>query len=489
MRTQADEGRVTVNVLEAIDKDGEVNRIASEAQVALEKGDSPRARTLFKRAAELLEAGIPSLARPSERDLGRFLAATHYYKGGFYTQASKLCGKIREDRLPARVRPLYPPFLRDVRAREAPDYSKKTVEAISGRFIKAKLQGDVAASGQVLQLLRDHPYLFPPAQVAFARAGCCEVLGQRRAASLFFRDAWLFAGPDSNFLLLYLASLCVEARHSEAWAIIENELAQRPGVRSFVNALYVRSRQDDALSDPAERRKSRVDRLRYFESTLDAYKELPTRGREELALLMDYAFGSAWAIYLEAQDISMQLETLNRWSELRPNSPDPWMLRGMLTYPDRSSEEDFRVAIRLRSPDPRPAFFLAHAALVRSDFLNSDHLCEQALRNGPSPTIRAILLTWQAISRWNLGGRDRREIEVRFDEARRLDPDNLQILHYADAFELHSSDRSLPPAPAYDGNGQWREWAREQYAEEPRRRSAEGLNRILDPESTLQPAS
>ena len=47
-----------MNVLDAIDPDGEVTRAAAEAQVALEAGDTARARHLFTQAAQRLNKNL-----------------------------------------------------------------------------------------------------------------------------------------------------------------------------------------------------------------------------------------------------------------------------------------------------------------------------------------------------------------------------------------------------------------------------------------------
>ena len=104
-----------MNVLDVIDEKGEVTASPLEAQIALEDGDTIRSAQLFKQAGEMLESSVARLTKPSERDLARFLAATHYYKGGAYHEAARVCDRIQERRLPARVRHLYPPFLKDVR--------------------------------------------------------------------------------------------------------------------------------------------------------------------------------------------------------------------------------------------------------------------------------------------------------------------------------------------------------------------------------------
>ena len=158
------------NALNAIDKEGEVTRTASEAQIALEAGDTARAGNLFKQAATMLESSVSGQRRAPERELARFLAATHYYKGGAYDEAARLCRKIQERLLPPYVRALYPPFLKDVRERSAPDYAEKTRSIVLDLSRIAIETGDDSACRRVLHLIIDHPFLLPPDRMAFLRA-------------------------------------------------------------------------------------------------------------------------------------------------------------------------------------------------------------------------------------------------------------------------------------------------------------------------------
>jgi tetratricopeptide (TPR) repeat protein len=475
-----------MNALDAIDKEGEVTRIASEAQIALEAGDTERAGNLFKQAAKMLESSASGQRRASERDLARFLAATHYYKGGAYHEAAKLCRKIQERLLPTYVRALYPPFLKDVKERSAPDYAKKTSGLIVDSYRNMTKTGDASAGRRVLELLIDHPFLFPQAGTAFLRARCCEMLGRRRAASLFFRDAWRFGGDNPHYLLRYLDSLCEEGRHAEAWAVTEDQLANQPGARSSISAIFVRNRQFRIAADQQELWQLRADQLRHFETALEAYRLLSSAEQASYTLLIDYTFAITWATYIELMDTDKQLETLNRWIQSRPNSPAPRIFRGMLTYPGEAANNDFRLAIRLGSTDPWPYYFLAHEALILNDFQECNRLCALALQQAPAPEIRATLLAWQAISHWNLGRSDPQEIRALFAEARRLKPDDPQIIRYAEAFHGDGMAPGMPPAPQLEGNGHWRERAVERYAEKLRRRSTEEMSRSLGREPVLQ---
>jgi tetratricopeptide (TPR) repeat protein len=230
-----------MTVLEAVGQQGEVTLMASKAQIALQSGDTASCAHLYHQAAEMIESAVSSLKKPSERDLAQFLVATHYYLGGHYEKAAQVCEKIRVNRLPARYRHLYPPFLKDVKERSAPGYAARYRDRIDNAFGRAVKEGDRSAAQEVIEILKDHQFLLPRDRMAYVRARCCEVLGEQRTASSFYRAAWQFNPEEPNYLSSYLDSLCKEGKHAEARAIVEEDLANHPGVQSSIQAMAPRT--------------------------------------------------------------------------------------------------------------------------------------------------------------------------------------------------------------------------------------------------------
>jgi hypothetical protein len=216
-------------VLEAVGQQGEVTRIGMEASIALQNGDTANCGRLYHQAAEMIESAVSSLKRPSERDLARFLAATHYYLGGHYEKAARVCEEIRTSRLPASHRHLYPPFLKQVKERSAPGYAARYRNRIDKALRQAVNEGDRSAAQKVIDILKDHQFLLPQDRMAYVRARCVEILGRQRVASSFYCEAWRFNPEEPNYLSSYLDSLCKEGRHAEARAIVEEEIANHPG--------------------------------------------------------------------------------------------------------------------------------------------------------------------------------------------------------------------------------------------------------------------
>ncbi|MGP0062456.1 MAG: hypothetical protein ACLQGP_02480 [Isosphaeraceae bacterium] len=473
-----------MNVLEAIDREGEVTRISAQGRIAIQEGDTVSSARLFQQAAELLEASVADLKKPSERDLARFLAASHYYYGGHYAQAAKVCERIQEKRLPSRVRHIYPPFLKNVRERSAPDYVSRYTGRLDGYYQRARNGGDPSAAQEVIEILMEHSYLLPHDQMAYVRATCAEVLGRQRAASLFYRNAWRFNPEHPNYLSFYLDSLCKEGRDAEAWAIVEEQLADDPGVGSSLNAMHVlnarltRGGQADGVVDQQEVNQQRIELIKHFESALESFRSLTSTERMKISPWMEYAFMIVFVAYEASKDATNQLETLYRWIELRPDSPYPRVLRGIMTYPGDAADTDFRDAIRLQSPDPLPYYYLAYQALGSRNFHECDRLSTLALQRNPEADIRASILSWQAISRWNLGLDRPQQIRKLFDEARQLKPDDPVIASYAEAFDDHPETPHVSSALPLEGEEHRRERVR-QYADELQRKSIEGMNPIF----------
>jgi hypothetical protein len=364
-----------------------------------------------------------------------------------------------------------------VRERSAADYADRYGEILLGQRERVGKEGDPSAAQKVIEILMEHPYLLHHDQMAYLRAKCVEVLGRQRAASLFYRNAWRFNRENPHYLMFYLNSLCKEGKHAEAWAIVDEELVNHPSVRTSINAIFVRHRQFRAVPDLRERQQFLADITKYLELAWDSFRSLPAQERTRLTSQIDWAFALAWDAHRELKDADEQRTMLDHWIELRPDSPDPRILRGAATYPGEGSKEDFSEAIRLNSPEPWPYYFLANEALQSRDFQECDRLSTLALDRNPRPDIRATLLSWQAISRWNLGLARPQQIRNLFDEARQLKPDDPAIASYAEAFNDHQGTPDVPAELTLGSEEHRREWVR-QYCDELSRNLSEKMNPI-----------
>ncbi len=341
-----------MHILEAIDQKGEVTRVGLEAMLALGQGDTARSAQLYRQAAEVLESAVARLSKASEKDHARFFAATYYYKGGAYQEAARVCDQIRERRLPVRVRHLYPPFLKDVEERSAPDYVARYKRILEDNFRHAIYQNDPTAAQKVIDVLKDHQYILPHPFMAYVRARCCQIGGKRRAATLFYREAWGFEPDNPLYWLAYLDSLCKEGKHVEAWAIVEDRLENHPGAissigaMSVINATLERDRDANTPADEPIRHRRRDDLLKHFDSALEACQSMAPGERRAIAPQIDRAFLIAWVPYGEVNGIDQQPALIDRWIELSPDSPHARSLKRMISHLDESSGQDVRVGIQ-----------------------------------------------------------------------------------------------------------------------------------------------
>ncbi len=125
-----------------------------------------------------------------------------------------------------------------------------------------------------------------------------------------------------------------------------------------------------------------------------------------------------------------------------------------------------------------PYYFLAHEALKSGHFQECDRLSTLALERNPIPDIRAALLSWQAISRWNLGHSKSQQIRKLFDEARQLRPDDPLIASYAEAFNNGERTPSLSSSIRLESEKRTREQAR-QFVDEFLKKGMEDLSSTL----------
>ena len=149
--------------------------------MALATGDTALAQEKFAAAGDILLRNVGAVYKAMEKHLLRFLAATQFYKGGHYQRALELVEKIQARLLPKNVHDLLPPFLRDAKQRSLPGYAA----GIRTRLIQL-WEGKLP--NEILVLLQEHPYVFPPVLMAYIRTIACEDIGDFRAASLFFAD-------------------------------------------------------------------------------------------------------------------------------------------------------------------------------------------------------------------------------------------------------------------------------------------------------------
>ncbi len=247
-----------------------------------------------------------------------------------------------------------------------------------------------------------------------------------------------------------------------------------------LNAMLLTSGQVGSVVDQQEVEQRRVELIKHFKSALESYRSLTSMEQMKISPWMEYALMIVFVVQEESKDPANQLETLHCWIELFPDSSYPRVLRGMMTYPGDAANTDFREAIRLRSPDPLPYHYVAFQVLGSRNFYECDRLCTLALQRNPQADIRASLLSWQAISRWNLGLDGPQQIRKLFDEARQLKPEDPVIASYAEAFNDHQEAPQVSSSLPVESEEHRRERVKQYAHELQKKKSIKGMNPIFN---------
>jgi tetratricopeptide (TPR) repeat protein len=317
------------------------SRIAAQAQVALNEGDTARARSLFRQAAEDLERKISGARKRSEKDMLRFLAASQYYHGGLYTEAQRLCRRIQTNVLPSDVRPIFQKFLLDVNNRADTGYRDRIRGSLLRHVQRNEPQG-------ILELLQVHPYVLNPADLAFMRASACEQLKDYKAAALFSADVIRYA-PEAPELLFQTLALPIVFAHEgklcDAWEYVSYQLQAIPHALTSINASLVRGHQARLSAANEERIAWTREQIRFFENAWERFQLLPRKIQEHSTIreYMVLGFEAAAFGYLRLNQPEKARELCKRIVDLFPNMPDSTTLRSIL---DSSSSQTSEEAMR-----------------------------------------------------------------------------------------------------------------------------------------------
>jgi tetratricopeptide (TPR) repeat protein len=312
--------------------------LAGQAQAALQEGDTARAQSLFREAAEDFERQISGARKQSDKHMLRFLAASQYYHGGLYTEAQRFCRRIQASLLPSDVRPIFQMFVRDVNDRADPGYRERIRATLLRHFQKDEPQG-------ILDLLKSHPHVLPPADLAFIRAASCEQIEDYKAAALFFADAIRFA-PDRPALAFALALMPIRLIHDgkldDAWAYVTDQLRAIPHAITSINASLVHYHQASQAVSLGERRTFSVEQIRYFEDAWQQFQLLPPslQGNAELRDYMVLCFEAAAFGYLRLDQPEAARELNKKIIAFFPGESDPLMLHVLATSSVSSTIEE-----------------------------------------------------------------------------------------------------------------------------------------------------
>ena len=409
---------------------------AAEGQAALGRGDTTLARAKFMEAGNVLFGDLARTYKHSEKSLLRFLAATQYYKGGDYQRALDLTKKIETRLLPEKTRGLLPQFIKDIEFRAAPDYP-----TLMGRTLARLWQA--GEHRQILDLLKDHPYLYAEGPLAFLRTILCQELGKWRAAAIFYVKTLKSVPDDTKFMILaarHPLILPSQGRLPEAWEYVSYLLELAPNAVTYMVASIVcffRASQvqgDDRLTLHREQ-------IRYFDAAWLAFRAFPDiRQRDTgMHLVMSICIDPASLALMRLGDTTKARILAEEAIRFQPSSPGPLTVRGMLTYPEEQAVTDFRKAAELPEVGYAPFLYLAHHALHQGRFIEAIAYCQKALERNPARPIQPQIHGWIAVCR-DCQGANREEVESLFQQAFEIDPANDQVAaNYAIFKETESS--------------------------------------------------
>jgi hypothetical protein len=439
-----------------IDRDGLATVASAEGQAALDAGDTRRASDRFAQAGEILEAEMRAVKDNETEHLLRFLAATQFYKGGHYQRALELAEKIKASALPASTGHLLPNFKQDVKERASPAYEGRVRERLQQLWTARDYAG-------FIEMLKDHPYFFPPADMAFYRAVCCEELGEYRPAALFFADAanWSQNNPKVMAALAPLPiNLAAQGRLADAWEYAQAQLELWPNAVSFAVASIVCSQRARHAEGDAKTSLLR-EQAQYSDRAREEYERLPAahQNHPEIRDVMGLVYETeAWALY-RAGSVHDALNVCDTAIAFNPALPSVWTLRGIILSTgagearlNPEAAAAFKKAVELGDKTYFPYYYLAHDAMTKGEFRDALDWSRQALARGErqDAQIKSLLYQWEAISLAHLGG-PRGEIEALFTKAVEVAPDSELARNNYRHFQMSGIPEPPPFEPPING--------------------------------------
>lgn len=414
-----------------LDPDGAASRLAAEGSFALGLGDTAGAADKYGRAGRLLLAESRRPRKATERHLLRFVAATQLYLGGHYGDALKYAKQVDASFLPTFAKPLLLTFLKDAGRRASPSYRRQMLETVKALWAQRKYE-------ELLDRLKDHPFVYAPGPLAFLRAVLCENLGHWRAASEFYAQAVTAMPQASPFAIMaasYSVRLQVAGRLPEAWRYVGALQKVLPGAYTFIAASVI-SFWCAADVTGEERRDRFREQLVYFDQARSAYAELTPEERDDLdvQLFLSLCFDAALVALMQLGEFERAVAVAGEAIAHMPDAPLPPTARGVLTYPSAAAVRDFRSATRLSGADYVPFYHLSHHAFHSGNLAEAERLCRIALARNPRPQMRAQLTAWLAAFR-DSARAPKDEVEVLFRQAFEIDPDNEQVTGLYNAFK------------------------------------------------------
>jgi hypothetical protein len=410
-----------------------------EGGAALARGDTVIARRMHGEAGELLSARAQAALKTPDRHLYWLLAATQFFKGGDYRRALRVASWIEAKFLDPKHRDVLSAFLKQVRERSAPGYARTIREELSKLWHAGRVE-------EVLNTLREHPYVMDPDCLAFIRAVLCERLKDYPAAAALFGLAYRFR-PHVTYATMaagYLFQLTGEGQFADAirYGQLLAKSLPHPVVSAAVSVVFL---QKARLRAEAEREPIFKEQLRWFEASRTGYQDLlkVERANHDVRDLMVLAYDAAAMAHLQLGDEGAAAALSDEARATWPDAGHLWTVRGLAAASVEEGVSYFRRAAELGDVSYTPYYFLAQDAYAQGDFQTALKWAREALARSTQGQAGRARLHGFVAGCIDLSGGDRDEADTLFRRAIELDPRDAGL---KEAYEIfRKTPRTVPP--------------------------------------------
>lgn len=288
------------------------------------------------------------------------------------------------------------------------------------RELQAVVQGQTRDNRRLLRALPLAERALQPGRADYYRSRVAQAFGYPQLALLAIEEALMAAPEAPGFVHQRLDLLeVVNLDRALAEARVRGRVASTPVVVLAACA---------GVYDVAARRCEEPERrglLRELLEVTDRFEHAPGRATapRDVVALLHVARGFA-LLHVGQQEHG--LAELSAAVDANPDSAQALAARGLETYPSDDGIRDLERAVELDPTSLWPTYYLAHHYIQTHDWRRAEELSSAALRLEPQSPMRANLLEWQAIARFQNGG-DLAEARAQFGAALELAPDNEHL--------------------------------------------------------------
>jgi tetratricopeptide (TPR) repeat protein len=277
-----------------------------------------------------------------------------------------------------------------------------------------------------------------PGRGDYFRSRAAEAFGYPELALLAIEDALEKAPGKPAFVhqrLELLKTLDLDRGFKEARELTKQHIPAMI-VAACASIYYARARQlaeADGLALDAE--------LLEFTERFESSAGYDTAPRSVAAMVyVTRGFG-----FIRIGNRERAVSEFDRAVAANPDNAAALAARGLETYPEASAVKDLLRAVELGLPSFWPTYYLSHHYMLEADWSRAEEFAGAALAMAPPGRVRANLIEWQAIARFQQDG-DVAKAREHLRRALALAPDNEHLQRNLTALEA----LAVPPEP-----GRW----------------------------------